>query len=434
MDPANASDEDIFRLRTLTSSVSPQQWDKDKPLTLSPIAITSIYWRWWWIWCREFTITGRVVCADGSPVPGAEVNAYDVDYWWWWSSIFQVGSTATTDANGNFTLSFRWCCGWWPWWWWETRYWRLDPILVEKIYPVLQLHPELGIRQPSPTPTLDLVSLKPQASRTTGNLVKPTSAASQTLSPELISNSREKLVGALPYVQEFERLRIWPWYCWYPWFDCAPNIIFKVTQNCGGAQNNVIVDENIFQTRWDIPTNLDVTLTANQSACCIPGNPPPPEGNCILMTEVCQIPVVDIGGNSGAAAGPVGFAYPNDRDRPFSEDCRPVWTIWNDGRGGLLHGPVFSARTGQRGIRFLQPHCRASRSSISTLHSGPTAGSMRHSPRWRASTRAVSTTKALIPARPGDRPQDDPGSATQMLSPASPPPDSSPMELTISRS
>jgi len=317
--PANASDEDIFRLRTLTASVSPQQWEKEKALTLTPIAITSIYWRWWWIWCREFTITGRVVCADGSPVPGAEVNAYDVDFWWWWSSIFQVGSTAITDANGNFTLSFRWCCGWWPWWWWETRYWRLDPILVEKICPVLQLHPELGVRQPSPTPTLDLVSLKPQASRTTGNLVKPTSAASQALSPELITNSREKLVAALPYVQEFERLRIWPWYCWYPWYDCAPNIIFKVTQNCGGAQNNVIVDENIFQTRWDIPTNLDVTLTANQSACCIPTNPPPPEGNCILMTEVCQIPVVEIGGNSGAAAGPVGFAYPNDRDRPFSE-------------------------------------------------------------------------------------------------------------------
>ena len=106
---------------------------------------------------------------------------------------------------------------------------------------------------------------------------------------------------------------------WYPWYDCAPNIIFKVRQNCGGSQNNVIVDENIFQTRWDIPTNLDVTLTANLNACCIPGNPPPPEGNCILMTEVCQIPVTEIGGNSSAAAAPIGFADPNDRDRPFSE-------------------------------------------------------------------------------------------------------------------
>jgi len=36
------------------------------------------------------------------------------------------------------------------------------------------------------------------------------------------------------------------------------------------------------------------------------------------MTEVCQIPVIEIGGNVGVA-GPVGFAYPNDRDRPFAE-------------------------------------------------------------------------------------------------------------------
>ncbi|HKF06381.1 MAG TPA: carboxypeptidase-like regulatory domain-containing protein [Candidatus Sulfotelmatobacter sp.] len=316
--PASASDEDLFHLRTITASVSPQQWEKDS-LTLSPVAITPIYWRWWWIWCREFTITGQVVCADGSPVPGAQVSAFDVDFWWWWSSISQVGNTAVTDANGNFTITFTWCCGWWPWWWWELRYWRLDPILVEKLYPVLKLHPELDLREPSPTPTLDLVSLKPQASRSgAGALTKPTIAASRAVTPELITSSREKLLTALPYLEEFERLRIWPWFCWFPWFDCAPDIIFKVTQNCGGAQNVVIVDENIFQTRWDIPTNLNVTLTANQNACCIPTVPPPPEGNCVLMTEVCQIPVIEIGGNAGVA-GPVGFAYPNDRDRPFSE-------------------------------------------------------------------------------------------------------------------
>ena len=41
--PANASDDDIFRLRTLTASVSPRQWEKDKSLTLTPIAITPIF-------------------------------------------------------------------------------------------------------------------------------------------------------------------------------------------------------------------------------------------------------------------------------------------------------------------------------------------------------------------------------------------------------
>jgi hypothetical protein len=33
------------------------------------------------------------------------------------------------------------------------------------------------------------------------------------------------------------------------WLDCTPDIIFRVTQNCGGGQNKVIVNENIFQAR-----------------------------------------------------------------------------------------------------------------------------------------------------------------------------------------
>ncbi|RUL77508.1 carboxypeptidase-like regulatory domain-containing protein [Dyella choica] len=316
--PESASEEDLFHLRTININVSPRQWDGNS-LTLAPIAITPIYWRWWWIWCREFTITGQVLCADGSPVPGAQVSAFDVDYWWWWSSISQVGKTVVTDASGHFTLSFRWCCGWWPWWWWESRYWRLDPVLVEKLHPILKLHPELDVRDPSAALTLDLIAMKPQASHSTsGVLAKPTIAASRALSPELITQSRGKLLASLPYIEDFERLRIWPWFDWYPWLDCSPDIIFKVTQNCGGAQDVVIVDENILQTRWDIPTDLNVTLTANQNACCIRTTPPPPEGHCVLMTEVCQIPVTEIGGNAGTT-GPVGFAYPNDRDRPFAE-------------------------------------------------------------------------------------------------------------------
>jgi hypothetical protein len=326
--PATASDEDIFRLRTLTASVSPAQFGKEGSLTISPIVVTPIYWQWWWIWCREFTITGQVVCADGSPVPGAQVSALNVDFWWWWSSIFQVGSTAVTDSNGNFTITFRWCCGWWPWWWWDLRCWRLDPLLVDKLYPVLQLHPELSVRPPSVKPTLDLVALKAKASRG-GALVAPSIAGSQPVTPELISSSRAKLIGALPNVPEFANLNIWPWVEWFPWFDCSPNIIFQVTQNCNGAQNNVIVGENIFQARWDIPTNLNVTLTANQNACCISQGNPPPEGNCFLMTEVCNILVTQIGGNAGAV-GPVGFAYPNDRDRPFAESIS-LWGQFGTG-------------------------------------------------------------------------------------------------------
>ena len=116
--PANASDEDLFHLQTLTATVSPTQWADKNTLAL-PLVVTSKWWSMWLTWCRDFTISGRVVCADGSPVPGAEVHAYDVDYFWWWSSVVQVGPTAVTDAAGHFTIKFRWCCGWLPWWWWR---------------------------------------------------------------------------------------------------------------------------------------------------------------------------------------------------------------------------------------------------------------------------------------------------------------------------
>ena len=37
-----------------------------------------------------------------------------------------------------------------------------------------------------------------------------------------------------------------------PRLDCGPDIIFRVTQNCGG-QVKVIRSESVFQTRWEIP-------------------------------------------------------------------------------------------------------------------------------------------------------------------------------------
>src|SRR3954454_20079363 len=117
--PENASDADMFHLQTLTASVSPTQWGNQTTLTLPALILTPKWWSLWLTWCREFVISGRVVCADGSPVPGAEVHAYDVDFFWWWSSVVQVGPTAVTDAAGHFTIKFRWCCGWWPWYWWE---------------------------------------------------------------------------------------------------------------------------------------------------------------------------------------------------------------------------------------------------------------------------------------------------------------------------
>ncbi len=186
--PANASDEDIFRLRTLTASVSPQQWEKEKALTLAPIAITPIYWRWWWIWCRGVPpLLVASSAPDGSPVP--ECRSQRVRRRLLVVVVVHLPGgqhqrlpmpTAT-----SLLASAGAVASWWPWWWWETTILeaRSDPS-GKNLPGSSTAYPELGVRQPSTTRTLfDLVSLKPQVSRTTGTLVKPTTAASQGLSP-----------------------------------------------------------------------------------------------------------------------------------------------------------------------------------------------------------------------------------------------------------
>lgn len=330
----SASDEDLFRLQTINVQVSPHQWQDKPTLTLPPIVITPHWWRLWLLWCRDFVITGRVVCADGSPVPGAEVRAYDVDFFWWWSSTQQVGPAAVTDAAGHFTIKFRWCCGWWPWWWWRQRRWRLDNDLFDKIRPVVELNPRLKLPDPDPEPNLDFLALTPQPElprRLEERELLPrfeererlaaTVPTGRKLDPTVIPAVREQFLAQLPQLPEFERLRIWPWWPWNPWLDCGPDIIFRVTQNCGG-QVKVIRSESVFQTRWDIPPALNVTLLANSQACCLANTPPDPVGDCVVITGVCGdpgIPVTSIGGNSGAPATPVGYANPGGRDRPFAE-------------------------------------------------------------------------------------------------------------------
>lgn len=239
--PESAADEDLFHLQTLTATISPRQWPARGNLTLPAFTLTPVWWRFWLFWCRNFDIEGRVVCADGSPVPGAEVHAYDVDFFWWWSSISQVGPTAITDANGHFSIKFRWCCGWLPWWWWRLRYWRLEPLLVEKIQPVLKLNPALKFPEPTPVPTLDLLrsthtppppppTVAPAATHLAAQpLAASALAVTRGVDPAAMPVVRDKLLAQLPHVPELERLRIWPWYPWTPWLDCTPDIIFRVT-------------------------------------------------------------------------------------------------------------------------------------------------------------------------------------------------------------
>jgi hypothetical protein len=329
--PENATDEEMQGLQTIGVDVAARQFDA-KDVKLAPVAISSYYWHWWPIWCRTFTITGRVQCADGRPVPGAKVCASDVSFWWWWLSKHQVGC-ATTDASGTFKMQFRWCCGFFPWWWWRLRFWQYEPSLASLIAPAIRRDPKLRLPIPKPDPDPGIFKTLLPAAHGVPAFTEAT-VSSATLSraavnpaarfdPGTLASLQQQLVPHLPPAPEVEKLRLWPWFPWAPWLDCAPDIIFRVTQNCQG-KDVVLVDETIFQTRWDIPTSLNVNLVANQQACCVPPDNRPP-GNCIVISSVCGSLINAIGGNAIPAlpASPTdGFLNPgavsNAGDRPFA--------------------------------------------------------------------------------------------------------------------
>lgn len=303
--PAEASDEELVKLQTLQFAVASRRWAEQPRLALPHVVIPPFHWHWWRRWCRTFVIRGRVVCPDGSPVPGADVCAYDVDWFFIWSSTQQVGC-ATTGSDGTFEITFRWCCGWWPWWWWRLRSWRLDPALGDLLSDTVRRNPALelagiGGEVPALAPFRSLA----------GGAATPSLESLIRTDVSALDRLRDQLLPKLPRLPELERLRIWPWYPWHPWWDCTPDIIFRVTQDCA-THVATIVDETVFDTRWNISNPLDVTLVANDQACCRPicGQDPCDEGECIIIDRVCNAPIHDVGGNLGAPATPAGYLNP----------------------------------------------------------------------------------------------------------------------------
>jgi hypothetical protein len=364
--PGNASADAILNLQTLTRTIQPAQW-RDKFELRLPVIIPQYYLLWWLRWCRTFTITGRVVCPDGRPVPGATVCAYDIDIFWWWINKQSVGC-ATTDIDGTFEITFTWCCGWWPWYWWNWRKWVIDPILSDRLIEQLR---KLKVRKiPIPDPIPDphifeeiLAGLGPgplppppiQREQVAMGDLKAEEAgprmtemettgleSAQALSLQaglrghllesgLLDSLRPRLAKIIRPIPELAGLHIWPWWPWYPWRDCTPDIIFEVTQPCGGAVQ-VVYDESWLDTRWNIPTELDVTLVANDLACCLHDHDDP-VGDCLFLSHVCSgINISQIGGNLGAPALPAalnGYAYPGSSDRPFAGSV-PVFGEFGD--------------------------------------------------------------------------------------------------------
>lgn len=334
--PEKADDESLARLRTVSANLPPRLFAKSERATLAAITIPRQYWPWWGEWCRNFTITGTVLCPNGRPVPGAKVCAFDVDWFFFWQSKQQIGCTVT-DANGFFQIDFTWCCGWWPWWWWYLRTWQVDLKLAGEIY--RSLPPELRVKPiplPDPVPDLRIIEALIPQSRMPANL-RPASPVQtrafidkdaegglQSLKDQTSDffTRAESLRSTLAELVPASRIRMWPWYPWYPWNDCNPDVLFQVTQPCDG-EFKVIVDQDYSQTQWDIPTSYNVTLIANNEACC--SEDTPCGEPCLSITHVCEIDRSSIDQTSGSVTA--GFAYPGaasalnptNADRPFAD-------------------------------------------------------------------------------------------------------------------
>ena len=365
--PANANDGEMEGLQTLTVDVGIRAWTDQSLLKLPPVIVSPWFWDRWLNWCQNYIIRGRLICPDGSPVPGAEVCAFDVDRFWWWCSKQKVGC-AITDSNGNFTITFRWCCDWWPLWWWRRRSWQIDPKifgLIDKRIPKLTDIPQRYM--PDPVPNFAVLE---QFINAEAGLVHPPKKIED---PSKLEALRPALLEALPTSSQLETLGIWPWVQWHPWTDCRPDIIFRATQDCGRGEM-VILEEDCGVARWNISTTHDVTLVSTDEACCL--RPPSLaclEEGCIILDRVCGSSVSDIGGNVDANPTPSGYLNPSpdspdlriaSYDRPFGEvvnvdgDC----TDWIDyygfeysSDGGVSWNGIPQDSTGSIERRYFDP-------------------------------------------------------------------------------
>jgi len=291
------------------------------------ISVSPVLYRRWLILCRTYTIRGRVVCRQwkydsieqqwvwcDEPVPGATVETYDVDCFLWWTKRDLI-TTTITNVDGTFEVSFRWCCLlFYPW---LRNNWIIDQGVLQRIkhtliaedIPVPPIPP-----QPDPLFLQDLLSSTTKQPGTVIGAAVSQSNLSLSAAPGVNQPlSAEAMIQAFPNVPELVQLRCWPW---WPHSDCAPDIVFRVTQPCNGEVREIYTETNT-QTRWNISTLLDVTLLANDKACCLPTCRDPECPECLTLSWVGCVPADLIGNN----IGPLnlrGYAHTAaSLDRPF---------------------------------------------------------------------------------------------------------------------
>jgi len=278
--------------------VDRKKLDKEKhllELPLSKIELNKEVIEAWWLWCREYCISGTVVGPDGCVVPGAQVTVYSVSYPGWFGYIKTPRVTVNTDANGNFEACFNWCtCRFcipcwpcWPFWWncWPW-WWELDILhVLERIEPRVNL---LATARSAAT-NLQLAPVSRPAAKDLQIGQGFVAFHKQELAPD---ENRTRLIQrklADPAIRE-----LFPWW----WWCCDdPNIVFSVSQN-----GNVILDENpATDTRWCLEDGSSVRLVTNASAItvCNP-NPPPPEGFAWIQVGNIVVSQIDQGYANGA--------------------------------------------------------------------------------------------------------------------------------------
>jgi len=324
--PSEASDdEEAARSEAAELRRQEVQFDID----VGAIEVPPHIYRCWLFCCRTYRIRGRVVCRNWSwdsdarrwvwcddPVPGAEVDIYDVDRFLWWYSEDLI-TTVTTQFDGTFEATFRWCCArCFPWCW---PYWRIDDDILRRIRELLaERNVILPPIPPDPDPTVIqslVASLTAEEQASLAAIAQRSPSLVQTTAA--LSTSAETLRAVLPQSDELASLHVWPW---FDWNDCAPDVIFRVRQNCDGKEV-VVHDESPSQARWDIPTTLNVTLLANDKACCVRWCRDPECPDCMKLTYVgCSIPIDQIG--DASMAGPPDLrgywlGTSGDLDRPL---------------------------------------------------------------------------------------------------------------------
>ncbi len=299
----------------------------------------------WWIWCREYTVSGTLQTAGGCPI-GAQVTVYNVT-----SGVDGLVetplATVPTDPNGNFTATFNWCTSrfcWWPCWpiWWECWpwWWELDILaVIENL--------ERGIRAQSGTAVVALPSAAPLRQPAAADLMTGVGfAASRAVAALQPDSARTALIAskfANPAIRE-----IFPWW----WWCCEnPNIVFSASQGTTTILNE---DPNI-STRWCFASGQTVSLTGNSQsvgACQVQ-----PGGDCgFAWSSVGDEPGgvlfddISMGyadGTSGAACSNLAFNGSLNLNGIFGGDCTAFYQVLAAKWGG--NGSLATAGNPARG-------------------------------------------------------------------------------------